>query len=344
VPRLFFEDLTPGRVSTYGGHRVDRDEMVAFAQEFDPQPFHTDEAAARHTFVGRLIASGWYTGALQMRMLCDAWLLDSSSMGGPGIDELTWLHPVVPGDTLSVRQSILDAKPSRSRSEMGLVRFKLETLNGSGEVVMVQVHTGMFGRRGAAAPTPEATAAGRVPDQGRETASTDIVERRPARTAIHPFEAVEIGQPVDLGAHLFDRKDVLRFGRLYDPQPFHTDEEAASRSHFGGLVASGWHTAAVWMRRLVDGRREAVEEAQANGRPPPKFGPSPGLKDLRWLRPVFAGDTISFATIPVDKRLSASRPGWGIVFSRNTGVNQKGELVFEFSGSGFLASAEANGA
>jgi acyl dehydratase len=343
MPRLFFEDLTPGAVSTYGGMRVDRDDMVAFAREFDPQPFHVDEAAARDTFVGRLIASGWYTGALQMRMLCDAWLLDSSSMGGPGLDELKWIQPVVAGNTLSVRQTILDAKPSRSRPEMGLVRFRLETLNESGEVVMEQVHTGMFRRRGAASPV--APAAGRVAEQGRATASTEFVEEgRPARTAIHPFEAVEVGRPVDLGTHLFGRDDVLRFGRLYDPQPFHTDEDAAARSHFGGLVASGWHTAAAWMRHLVDGRREALKEAQTSGRPPPEFGPSPGLTDLRWLRPVFAGDTIRFATIPVDKRLSASRPGWGIVFSRNTGVNQRGELVFEFSGSGFLATAEGSGA
>src|ERR1700710_655685 len=123
MAELFFEDFRPGHEMRFGGVRVERDAMVAFARDFDPQPFHIDEAKAADTFVGHLIASGWYTTALQMRMVCDGWMLRAAGMGSPGVDEVRWLKPVVAGDQLSVRQTVLETKDSRSRPEMGLVRF-----------------------------------------------------------------------------------------------------------------------------------------------------------------------------------------------------------------------------
>lgn len=347
MPDIFFEDMVPGTVTTFGRRRVSAEEITAFAREYDAQPFHLGEDTARDTFVGRHIASGWHTIALQMRMVWDEWLRNAASMGGPGVDELLWLLPVLPGDELRVRQTILDTRVSRSRPEMGLVRVALETLNGSGQIVMRQTNSIMLTRRGAdSAGSPSA---GVPQDAGRHREAPAGFE------ALHPpsggrpqvvrgFDDLEIGATDFMGEHTFTADEIVAFASQFDPQPFHVDEEAARKSHFGRLAASGWHTAAMWMRHLVKARAEAIAQATASGLPLPRFGPSPGFKDLRWLKPVFAGDTIRFATTLVDKRVSASRPGWGLSFSHNTGWNQHGDKVFEFSGSGFIgrkAAAEA---
>lgn len=339
MPEIFFEDLIPGTVTTYGAKRVTADEIVAFAREYDAQPFHLGEDSARDSFAGRLIASGWHTIGMEMRMLCDGWLLRSASMGSPGIDEVRWLKPVLPGDELSLRQTILDAKASQSRPEMGVVQFRFETLNGAGEAVMSQTNPIMFARRHAGEPV--AASEGRA---SRPQSPADNLEnlRPPSRgTQVgRPYEELEVGATDMLGAHTFGAEDIVAFAREFDPQPFHLSDEAARESHFGRLAASGWQTAAVWMRLLVGARRKAVEEARAAGGEVPRFGPSPGFTNLRWLKPVLAGDTIRYATTLADKRISGSRPGWAISFSHNTGWNQHGEKVFAFDGTGFIGAPE----
>jgi acyl dehydratase len=128
---------------------VTREEIVAFAREFDPQPFHVDEAAAAGTIYGGLIASGWHTIALYMRLMWDSYLKDTASLGSPGVDEVRWLKPVRPGDTLRARFTVLDAVPSRSKPDRGIVRSLSEVFNQHGEVVMTLRGLGMFGRRPA---------------------------------------------------------------------------------------------------------------------------------------------------------------------------------------------------
>ncbi|NNM74464.1 MaoC family dehydratase [Enterovirga aerilata] len=336
MPEIYFEDLVPGTVTTFGGKSVSAGEIIAFARAYDAQPFHLGEDSARDTFVGRLIASGWHTIAMQMRMLCDAWLLRAASMGSPGIDEVQWLRPVLPGDLLSVRQTILEAKTSRSRPAMGVVQFRFETLNGAGEVVMSQTNPIMFERRSPGEPM----ARGRNDDARPEKPAEVFDALRPpshgGSQMARGFDALEIGATDFLGEHTFEPEEIVAFAGQFDPQPFHLSEEEARKSHFGRLAASGWHTAAIWMRLLVKARQAALEEAHSAGREPPRFGPSPGFKNLRWLKPVYAGDTIRFATTLVGKRISSSRPGWGISFSHNTGWNQEGEKVFAFDGSGFI--------
>jgi acyl dehydratase len=150
------------------------------------------------------------------------------------------------------------------------------------------------------------------------------------------FDDIAVGESLALGSHTFTAQEIKAFAAQYDPQPFHMDEAAAARSHFGALCASGWHTIAVWMRlRVLYGRREDAERL-ARGEIIAKLGPSPGFRDLKWVKPVYAGDTITFASEVIEMRFSKSRPGWGLVFSRNTGTNQKGELVMSFIGSGFV--------
>jgi acyl dehydratase len=147
VPQLHFEDFTPGRVFEHGPHRLPREEMIAFAAEFDPQPMHLDEAAAQATMLGGLAASGWYLCCILMRMSTDAFVLNSSSMGAPGVDEVRWLMPVRPDDELTLRATVLDVRVSKSRPDMGFVRFEFELFNAKGQRVMILITSLMMGRR-----------------------------------------------------------------------------------------------------------------------------------------------------------------------------------------------------
>jgi acyl dehydratase len=150
------------------------------------------------------------------------------------------------------------------------------------------------------------------------------------------FEDIEIGETALFGRHTFTAAEIKAFAAQFDPQPFHLDEAAAARSHFGALVASGWHTIAVWMRLAMLYRRAEDEARRARGEPVAQLGPSPGFRDLKWLKPVYVGDTIAYATEVVETRPSKSRPGWGLAFNRNTGTNQAGDVVMSFIGSAFV--------
>jgi acyl dehydratase len=144
-----------------------------------------------------------------------------------------------------------------------------------------------------------------------------------------------VGETEVLGTHLFTAEEIKRFAAAYDPQPFHLDEAAAAASPFGALCASGWQTAAIWMRLMVQSRQRQREERLAMGLPMAEMGPSPGFRDLRWLLPVYAGDSLTFTSTLLEKRLSKSRPGWGLVTHRNGATNQAGSNVFEFVSTAF---------
>lgn len=322
---IAFEDFSKGQVIGSPSRTVTEEEIVAFASEFDAQPFHTDAQAAKDSFVGTLIASGWHTAALGMRLLQESVFRGGSSMGSPGVTELRWIQPVLPGDALRLSVTVEDCRTAASRPDRGFVRFSMDVLNQRDERVMSQAFTVMFPRRGAEPLPPR------------------VVEpAAPVATAPEPADAepltflgeTAIGSTRDLGTYRFTPESITAFARAYDPQVFHLDPEAAKRTHFGGLCASGWHTAAVWMQRLLATRARDAAYTAARG-PVPMLGPSPGFKDMRWLAPVYAGDTIRYATELVDKRASSSRPGWGLAFHKNTGTNQNGVPVFEFSGTVF---------
>jgi len=150
------------------------------------------------------------------------------------------------------------------------------------------------------------------------------------------LEDIKIGALTALGRHTFTADEIKAFARKFDPQPFHLDEAAAARSLFGGLCASGWHSVAVWMRLNIDYQQRADSERRARGEPVAELGLSPGFRDLRWLKPIHAGDTISYASEILTTRISNSRPGWGLITARNTGTNQRDELVLSFVGTGFV--------
>ena len=143
----YWEDIKEGEVVELGSHTMDKERMVAFAREFDPQPFHTDEKAAEASIWGGLIASGWLTGSTLMRLLYDGFLKGTAGLGSPGIDELRWLKPVRPGDTLTARLTVLETTASRSKPDRGIVRSLMEVLNQHGEVVMTTTGVNFFSRR-----------------------------------------------------------------------------------------------------------------------------------------------------------------------------------------------------
>ena len=150
------------------------------------------------------------------------------------------------------------------------------------------------------------------------------------------FEDIAVGERHAIGSHLFAAEDIKRFAAAYDPHPFHLDEEAARDSHFGALCASGWHTLAVWMQLNVREIQRQVRNLEMAGIPVARIGPSPGFDELKWLKPVYAGETISFETEVIAKKPSRSRPEWGLVSMRNIGRNENGEEVISFIGHVFI--------
>jgi len=150
------------------------------------------------------------------------------------------------------------------------------------------------------------------------------------------FEDIQVGDIVMTGRHTFDADEIKSFARRFDPQLFHLDEEAAAKSHFGALCASGWHTAAAWMRLMVDQRRAEQDAMRTRGEPVAASGPALGFNDLKWLKPVYVGDTVDYKSVVTEARLSNSRPCFGLMTILTTGVNQNGVPVISFASTTFV--------
>jgi acyl dehydratase len=150
------------------------------------------------------------------------------------------------------------------------------------------------------------------------------------------FEDLQVGQRTELGSFTFTAELIKQFARQFDPQPFHLDEAAGEASLFGGLAASGWHIGAVGMKLLVARRRREMEANAAAGIAEAPAGPSPGFRELKWLKPVLAGDTLTYVSEIIELRSSASRPQWGIMHARTSATNQRGETAYSFIGTAFI--------
>ena len=155
------------------------------------------------------------------------------------------------------------------------------------------------------------------------------------------YEEVRVGEILDLGQHTFTAEEIKSFAVRFDPQPFHLDEEAGAQSHFGALCASGWHTGCIWIRHMAEHHRREREVRLQRGEPVAQIGPSPGFRELQWLKPVFVNDTVSFVSEVIEMRPLRSRPGWGLLTMRNLGVNQYGETVLSFIGTVFIERRSA---
>jgi acyl dehydratase len=151
--RYYWEDFPAGCVMSFQGQPVAREAVLEFARQFDPQPFHLDDEAAKASLFGGLCASGWHTCAMAMRIMCDGYLLESASLGSPGIDALRWLKPVFPGDTLSMTMEVLESRAMASKPAVGLVLSLWTVRNQQGDPVMTMQGWGMFRRRHPAQPS-----------------------------------------------------------------------------------------------------------------------------------------------------------------------------------------------
>jgi acyl dehydratase len=324
--KLHHEDIEVGKTIACGSKQLTKEEIIAFGRAFDPQPMHVDEQAAKATLVGGLCASGWHTCALMMRILCDGLINRMAGLGSPGVDEVRWRKPVRPGVTLSVGYTAQEKRILASRPDVGLSKVLVELTDEEGEVLCLW-RTNQLTR--VRHPSP---ASGAVGGSRKEKAAMPSLWDGPAPDSQPKadgfFEDRVIGEITDLGQHTFTREGIIAFAREFDPQPFHLDEEAAKASLFGGLCASGWHTAAHFIRGVVTTRFAANAAVRAEGRRLPAYGPSPGYRDLRWFKPVFVGDTIRYRARLAEKIDLKSRPERGLLASLVQGCNQKGEIVF----------------
>ena len=328
---LHFEDIEPGTVLRSEPITVTREAIVAFATAYDPQPCHLDEAAGAASPLGGLAASGWHTTALGMRLYFDAFIGRIASMGSPGVDEVRWTRPVRPGDALHLVLTIGDKRLSGSRPDRGFVATHLD-LRAAGETVMTQRNPVIVQRRGVpqqgAAPDRSATGMPAKDTPAKDTPA--MAHPEPDLMLAGPYEEVAVGHESLLGTQLFTPEAITTFAALYDPQYFHLDAAAATRSHFGGLIASGWHTAAFWMKHYVAARRRSGEARTAAGLPVAVGGPSPGFTAMKWLRPVRAGETVTYRLAITGKR--TTRSGWGLITTASTGHAADGSTIFSFEG------------
>jgi len=308
---LSFEDFPPGHFGTFGPRRVTREEILAFAAEFDPQPMHLDEEAASRSMLKGLSGSGWHLCSIMMRMMFDAYIGRTASLGSPGVNEVRWLAPLRPGDDLTLDIDVMEARVSHSRPDTGIVTFKGIVRNAAGQALCEMVSPIIVQRRG---------------EVGRLMCF---------------FEDLEIGQRRELGSFTFTAELIKNFAAQFDPQRFHLDEEEGRKSLFGGLAASGWHVGSVCMKLLVANGQRQSKEAAARGEKVAIWGPSPGFRELRWIKPVLAGDTIRFASEIETLRSSEKRPEWGIAQARNTGTNQRGDMVFSLLATAFVPRRNA---
>jgi acyl dehydratase len=143
----YFEDVKVGDVKEFGRKEVTRKEILEFAEKYDPQPFHLDEQAAKENIYGDIIASGWHTGCMLMRMMVDNMVNDRAGLGSPGFDNLRWIKPVRPGDVLRARSEVFSARQSESRPDMGIVRSNVTVFNQNDEAVLSMETTGMVKTR-----------------------------------------------------------------------------------------------------------------------------------------------------------------------------------------------------
>ena len=324
--KIHHEDIETGRPITFGHKVVDKDEIIAFGRAFDPQPMHVDEEAAKASPVGGLCASGWHTCAMMMRMICDGPLSNTASLGSPGVDEVRWTKPVRPGDVLSCRHVYVEKRDLASRPDVGISKIKLELVDGSGDV-LAWWHTNQLTRKRRPGVTPIAPAGSKPPRQPLISLWERPAQPQPPARSMF-FEDRQIGETTDFGRHTFNRDEIVAFARAFDPQPFHLDDAAAKASLFGALCASGWHTAAIFIREVVTNRLNAESAVQVAGERQPAYGPSPGFRNLSWPKPVFVGDTITFRARLAEKIDLKSRPHRGILVSQVQARNQNGEIVF----------------
>jgi acyl dehydratase len=241
-----------------------------------------------------------------------------------------WLKPLKPGDSVRCSYRIQEKRVLRSRPDVGASKVRVELLAADDAVIANWV-TNQFTRLRLPGRAGEQSAGQRQAERQTKPQMNLWQGTPPGPLDSKPdlfFEDRQVGEIFDLGRHHFSKDGIIAFARAWDPQPFHLDEAAAKASLFGALAASGWHTAALYIRSLVAARQRASAAARAEGVALATYGPSPGFKNLSWPRPVLVGDTVEYRARLADKIDLKSRPDRGLLILNSQGRNQKGEIVF----------------
>jgi len=327
MPNLYWEDFAVGETTNFGETIVTAADIIAFAHEFDPDPAHLGEAPDDADFT----AGDWHSCAMLMSMMCDHYLMDAAGAGAPGVEHVRWFASVRPGDVLRARRTPLETRASKSRPEIGIVRMYQEVFNQDGELVLTWLPIQLYQRRDRAAVPPTESIADPPTMWHRIRKPPPLPDDDSCKPA-GAFEDIEIGRTTTLGSRIFSKDEMLSYARRFNPQYFHADEEAAKASLYGGLIASGWHTGAVWNRHLVTHRLERTHHLLSDRkRRPALVGPSIAVFEMKWPAPVRPGDEIAFRSRTTGKSASADHSQWGIVESFDEGTNQRGETVFSLT-------------
>jgi acyl dehydratase len=300
---LYFEDFPVGKTFGIGRTDISATQIDSYAAAFDPRP--------RANGGIQPAASPIQLCAILMRLNFDGWMSGTAARGAPGVDEVVWQQPAHAGQPLNGRARVLNARVSHSKPELGFVQFRYELIDDQGKLAIAQTNYVMFARRNADGVTERPTQ--------KKKPETAAAQAEAAHAMPKEWNVHALGKRVATGTTHFTRDDIIAFARVYDPQSFHVDEVAAKSGPFGALAASGWHTASAWMNAYV----RACDQSGLNP------GRLLSMTDLRWLRPTYAGDTIAWDFTPID--IAPNGAAEAILTSRNSGANQDGVPVFEFT-------------
>lgn len=325
--RLSWEQVPLSGQIDLGEWVVSAEEITHFARQFDPQPFHLDERIAAASPLGGLAASGWHSLARLMRQKYDRYLIGIRSQGAPGVEEVRWRRPVLAGQVLRLRGRALEKRPMASRPDLGMIRHEFTITDAKGEVALSERHWLLVARAEPGPPPPPR--APRAPEPPVDHASTTPPEAASPDSLF--ADTTPLLQRQFLGEAVLTPEQIIAFARDYDPQPFHLSEEAGRQTHFGGLVASGWHTGALWMRKAIDLRYGLIaslpkaEQAAAIA----AQGPASGIFDLEWRAPTRPGQVLRFYTM-VTGRETSRLPGWSALTLQNEVTDTAGRVLMRF--------------
>lgn len=310
--------MAAGERGQIGSLAFSRSDIVAFASEFDAQPFHLDESAAETTLLGGLAASGWHTCAVVMGLLRDVLTARGLSVEPAGVEEVIWLKPVRPGDRLSVSLLWHERTCATCGDSMGSFPAAIEAANQLGTSVMRWRMDCLVHAAGVLSGDWPPADAGCPVRKAREPR----VIRRPGEHGIKFFEHVEPGDEIDLGSYAFAAAAVRDFRARYDG--------ASSGASGDPARVSPWHITAAWMHCIVRYYGHHADLLTRRGERVPMLGPAAGVKHIRWHKPVRAGDTISFRAWAERKVEIATHDDWGLLVVGAEGMNERGDAVVSF--------------
>ncbi|WP_321800234.1 MaoC/PaaZ C-terminal domain-containing protein [Burkholderia sp. BCC1988] len=311
------------------GPSIELEDIVQFAREYDPQPMHVDPEAAKGSLVGGLIASGLHTSSLAARLIADSLPLGSTPVAIQNVDMVKWVRPVRAGDRLQLRQTILQSRKSQT-SNAEIVQYKFDVLNGQDEEVMNQTAWIAFGPRADDLQQYMERGGDALAGSREEADGSSQRDQGSRHLDRGYFDEVVVGESAILGHHQFSAEEIERFTRTYDSLSCHWQhDESLLSQHSDSRIAPGWLVTSVWMKLYVTERNKTVHATASECGHKPRYGLSPGIWDMKWLAPVYAGDVLTYSARVSKTRLVNSKPGWGLVFYENDAVNQRGERVFE---------------